>query len=105
MVLTGTDAQIVRPYNGYTSRRLTTDAQIVRPDNRYSSLFQPLISSLSPPKKKPLARCKRLLYTQRRDIVTREICRIDREEGQDCAMRSVFCKFAEVIEFINYRYL
>ena len=31
LVLTGTDAQIVRPYSRYTSRRSTTDAPIVRP--------------------------------------------------------------------------
>ena len=37
MDLTGTDAQIVRPYSGYTSRRSTTDAQIVRPYSGYTS--------------------------------------------------------------------
>ena len=45
VVLTGTDAQIVRPYKGLHVKRATrlaltgTDAQIVRPYNRYSSSF------------------------------------------------------------------
>ena len=39
VVLTGTDAQIVRPYTGYTSRFDTTDAQIVRPYTGYTSRF------------------------------------------------------------------
>ena len=30
LVLTGTDAQIVRPYSRYTSRRLRSDARLVR---------------------------------------------------------------------------
>ena len=36
VVLTGTDAQTVRPYNRYSSRFDTTDAPIVRP---YSGLL------------------------------------------------------------------
>ena len=39
MVLTGTDAQIVRPYCRYTSDGFTTDAQIVRPYTGYTSRF------------------------------------------------------------------
>ena len=63
LALTETDAQIVRPYNRYTSGGSGTDAQIVRPYKGYSS------DSSDRSDKKDLAEVRRIVAVGRRGTV------------------------------------